>query len=175
MSIFVIVFSVGIGGFVSAMRTQRQVQALISANSNASLIIEQMAREMRTGLAFKLSPGDCSGSALPCRLQFTTGRNEDVTYRWDKSTEQIFRYGSMTGLDVPITAENVAVKYFGFVTMGADCSDPTAKPSVAPRVTMVLGVAPRSERGVTEDVTEIQTTVSSRQGFICAYPDGSTS
>ncbi len=169
ISIFVIVFSVAIGGFVAALRTQRQIQALISANSNASLIIEQMAREMRTGLGFRaLASADCVSPALPCELDFTTGRNESVAYLWDKTNGSIVRRGDAGDL-VPITAENVAVRYLGFKVLG-ECASAGDFPSHGPRVTIVLGISPKGERGVNDTVTEIQTTVASRQGFICGYP-----
>lgn len=169
ISIFVIVFSVAIGGFVAALRTQRQIQSLISANSNASLIIEQMAREMRTGLGFQTSVSAyCPYPALPCELAFTTGRNESVVYLWDKINGSIVRRNGAGDL-IPITAENVAVRYLGFKVLG-ECTSPTGMPSHGPRVTVVLGVSPKGERGVNDTVTEIQTTVASRQAFICSYP-----
>jgi prepilin-type N-terminal cleavage/methylation domain-containing protein len=52
MGIFVIVIAIATGGFVNSLRTQRQVASLISAQSNASLVLEQMAREIRTGFLF---------------------------------------------------------------------------------------------------------------------------
>jgi prepilin-type N-terminal cleavage/methylation domain-containing protein len=52
MGIFAIVVAIATGGFVSSLRTQRQVASLISAQSNASLVLEQIAREVRTGFLF---------------------------------------------------------------------------------------------------------------------------
>jgi len=52
MGIFAIVVAIATGGFVNSLRTQRQVASLISAQSNASLVLEQIAREVRTGFLF---------------------------------------------------------------------------------------------------------------------------
>jgi prepilin-type N-terminal cleavage/methylation domain-containing protein len=52
IGIFSIVVAIATGGFVNSLRTQRQVSSLISAQSNASLVLEQMAREIRTGYLF---------------------------------------------------------------------------------------------------------------------------
>lgn len=60
MGIFTIVISIATGGFISSLRTQRQVASLISAQSNASLVLEQMAREIRTGFLFCHAPGSTS-------------------------------------------------------------------------------------------------------------------
>ena len=47
IGVFSILISVAVGTFARALRTQRQTAALIAANSNASLVLEQMAREIR--------------------------------------------------------------------------------------------------------------------------------
>lgn len=52
MGVFTIVIAIATAGFVNSLRTQRQVASLISAQSNASLVLEQMAREIRTGFLF---------------------------------------------------------------------------------------------------------------------------
>ena len=52
IALFSVVVSIAVGGFTRALRTQRQVIALIAANSNMSLALEQMAREMRTSINF---------------------------------------------------------------------------------------------------------------------------
>ncbi len=171
VAIFTVVFTIGVGGFISAMRTQRQLQALISANSNASLVIEQMAREIRTGLVFHTYNEDsssCDSSSAPCpRLGFINGKGEDVAYTLDSTNLQILRYSPSAMSGAPITAGNVAVRYLGFKALGDTCD---TEPDHNPRITIVLGISPRNERGVNEHITEIQTTVSSRQGFLCAYP-----
>jgi len=60
MSIFLIAIVIIVGAFIRSLRTQRIVNHLMAVNSNTSLVIEQMAREIRTGYEFKLNP---AGSA----------------------------------------------------------------------------------------------------------------
>jgi prepilin-type N-terminal cleavage/methylation domain-containing protein len=52
IALFSIVVVIASSGFVSALRTQRQVASLISTQSNMTLVLEQMAREVRTGYLF---------------------------------------------------------------------------------------------------------------------------
>lgn len=73
VALFAIIITIAVGGFTNAIRTQRQVSALISAQSNVSLALEQMSREIRTGYLFcnvigndqtgPGSPGSLVGSA----------------------------------------------------------------------------------------------------------------
>ncbi|HEX4104217.1 MAG TPA: prepilin-type N-terminal cleavage/methylation domain-containing protein [Candidatus Paceibacterota bacterium] len=52
IGLFSILTAVAAGGYVNALRTDREVSALISAQSNAGLAMEQIAREARTGYLF---------------------------------------------------------------------------------------------------------------------------
>ncbi len=52
MGLFIILMGITAGSFVKAMRTQRAIVALMAANDNASLTLEQIAREIRTGSNF---------------------------------------------------------------------------------------------------------------------------
>jgi prepilin-type N-terminal cleavage/methylation domain-containing protein len=62
IGVFSIVVAIATGGFVNSLRTQRQVASLISTQSNASLVLEQMAREMRTGFLFCHDTGSTAPS-----------------------------------------------------------------------------------------------------------------
>ncbi len=57
IGIFMILVTIAVGGFVQAIHTQGEVSKLISAQSNVSLGIEEMAREIRTGYLFCHDPG----------------------------------------------------------------------------------------------------------------------
>jgi prepilin-type N-terminal cleavage/methylation domain-containing protein len=52
IALFSVVVAIATSGFVNALRTQRQVASLISTQSNVTLVLEQMAREVRTGYLF---------------------------------------------------------------------------------------------------------------------------
>lgn len=145
IAIFSIVVSIAVGGFTRALRTERQVAALISANSNASLVIEQIAREVRTGRDFV-----CSGP--PCtELAFTNARNESVVYRL--SGGAVEKQAGNNQSFASVTAENIDAKYLFFLLF--------ANPAFPPRITIALGVSARIP-GVDQSITRIQTTISAR-------------
>jgi hypothetical protein len=138
MSLFVIVVGIASGTFVHSLRTQRNVVGLMAANDNASLTLEQMTREIRTGSAFS-----STGSAL----HFTNYEHEPVSYTLAGGS--IVRNGTF------LTARNVLVKYLSFVVRGEEAGDGRST-----RVTIMMGV---SSRGRLESlVTRLQTTVSAR-------------
>jgi prepilin-type N-terminal cleavage/methylation domain-containing protein len=61
IALFTIIVSIAVGGFTNALKTQRQVSSLIATQSNVSLALEQMTREIRTGYLF-CHDGDINGS-----------------------------------------------------------------------------------------------------------------
>lgn len=63
IGIFMVLVTIAIGGFVQALHTQGEVGKLISAQSNVSLGIEQMTREIRTGYLFCHNAGGATSSA----------------------------------------------------------------------------------------------------------------
>src|SRR3989338_1061550 len=84
VGLFGIVISVAVGGFVQALRTQRQAAAIVAANDNVFLALEQMAREIRTGRIFCSNRGG-DGTASLCgsisELAFFSGTtNETIEY-----------------------------------------------------------------------------------------------
>jgi len=55
MGLFMTVIVVAIGAYIQVIKTQGIVTDVMAANDNASLVMEQMAREMRTGRQFTKS------------------------------------------------------------------------------------------------------------------------
>ncbi len=155
IGIFSIVTTIAVGGFVSVLRTQRQAAALVSANSNISLIIEQIAREIRTGDNFCVSGYNCSCALNVCTsLQFHNARNEVATYRTDGAGAIERGVGSQFQ---KITAQNVNVRYLSFVISGQNPND-----GFPPKITISIGVSAKAA-GVEANVINLQTTISSRQ------------
>lgn len=146
MAVFSIVLAIATGAFIRALRTQRQLVSFASANSNVSLVLEQMAREIRVGRDFTQASGNT--------LSFTNGRGEVVTYQHDAATESIIRtVGNNTPR--PLTSENVAVRSLEFLGQFIGDDDYPA------RITVMVSVSPQ-EIGVDTSVVRIQTTVSAR-------------
>lgn len=137
MSLFVIVISITSGVFIRSLRTQRVSVALIAANSNVGLAIEQMAREMRTGQSFSASGGS--------EITFTNAAGEPVSYRLNNSAVE--RNAKR------ITASNVIIDNLKFILL--------PDPSYPPRITITIGVSPANV-SVSGIVINLQTTVSSR-------------
>jgi prepilin-type N-terminal cleavage/methylation domain-containing protein len=151
MSLFVIIVTIAVGSFISAMRTQRALVALMAVNDNASLAIEQMAREIRTGTDFPTSGAACNNLD---NLTFTNYLGNSVKYSVNKGA---LVKDDGTSLLVPITASNVNVKKLNFCVLNRAGSNP-------PRITILLEVAVSSTSaiGVQGVATDLQTTISAR-------------
>jgi prepilin-type N-terminal cleavage/methylation domain-containing protein len=147
MAVFAIVISVATGAFIRALRTQRQLTSFAAANSNVSLMLEQMAREIRVGSSFSQTD--------PTRITFTNGRGEQVTYSYDSERKAVARAIDAQPAQM-LTSENVDVRNLEFQLQFADPHD-----GYPARITIVTAVSPK-EQGVDTSVIRIQTTVSAR-------------
>ena len=167
IGLFSIIVGIAAGGFAHALRTQRQVAALIAAQSNAGLAIEQAAREMRTGYLFchasdNAAPDptcgcNVSGNVWTCsNLNFYNASEETVGY---SMVNNAFARMLSGGSPQPITSANVKVVSLVFTIFGNTEGD-----HWTPRVTISMGVAPNSnDPGVANDVLNLETTVSARE------------
>ena len=149
MSVFSIAISLATGAFARALRTQRMLNHLMAVNSNASLAIEQMAREIRTGydFTFSFNPGsDCNDI-----LSFTRSRDSiPVSYKWNPEKKSLdFKEGERDFF--PLTASNVLVKKFCLEETG---TNPW-------RVTLYFTIGSINPQ-LAENVLNLQTTLSSR-------------
>lgn len=181
IALFSILVAIGVGGFANALHTQRQVAALISAQTNGSIALEQMAREIRTGYLFcntitgaadptcatnVFGPGTgctvavtANGRVLTCNdiIDFYNAEGNNVDYELQNNALERTINGQ-NGL-VPITSDNVAVKYLTFVIFGNTEGD-----HWNPRITISMGVSPTSnDPALVSDVVSLQTTISARE------------
>lgn len=147
LTLFSIVVSIAVGGFVRALRIQRQLAAFVAANGNVSLAIEQMAREIRTGRDFSSPRADV--------LAFTNARSQAVTYEFDATRSTVTRRVDL-GDAAPIVSETIYVRSLNFSLLFSRTDDPYPT-----RVTVSLVVSPKGDNvGQTE--VRLQTTVSAR-------------
>jgi prepilin-type N-terminal cleavage/methylation domain-containing protein len=154
-SLFVIILSISVGGFIRALRIQRQLVGLASANSNVSLALEQMAREIRNGIDFQCN-AECDN------LTFHNLQGDTIAYQLfsdgEKTTIQrsescVQPSPGCTGGDYEdITGTNVRINYLRF-TLGPTTS--------ASRVTLMVGLSSK-ESGIETTTVWLQTTVSAR-------------
>ncbi len=188
IAVFAIVVTIASSGFVNALRTQRQVASLISTESNMSLVLEQMAREERTGYLFchglgSNSPNNSStasdycgctvapsgytdpvsGNSLPvwtCNaINYYTADGSEVNYSLQNGALMKLDSLSSNPSPVAVTGNDVSVKYLSFVLFGNLEGD-----HWTPRITISIGAAPSSsDPAVSGDVLQLQTTVSARE------------
>ncbi|MBS3903257.1 MAG: type II secretion system protein [Anaplasmataceae bacterium] len=189
VGIFATVISLAAGGFVQALRTQRQLEGVISANSNASLAIEQMSREIRTGRAFCDNddiPLDSNqtnpflGASMICDpydsdeiatsttfINFKNSSGTFVQYSHLIDSETGYGYiareeqiGNTAAFTTPARLTAKNVNVEYLFFTGSGWG---ADARHHARVTILVGIS-ALERGVEEGVTRFQTTVSSRGG-----------
>ncbi len=172
IALFSIIIAIAAGGFTNALRTQREVAALISAQSNAGLAIEQMAREIRTGYLFChdaagvvtcTCPGGVGGigSTWTCTdLNFYNAESANIAYSIPAGGGALSRSdSSVSGGAQPITSSNVIVRYLTFTLFGNLEGD-----HWNPRITISMGVSPNStDPAVANNVLNLQTSVSARE------------
>ncbi len=160
MSVFIIATTIVSGVFVRAVRTQRQAAHLMTINSDASLIIERIAREIRLGYDFDLSGSSCGASASDI-ITFTRPKGDATTtvaYVWDVGSKNIKRGeggGAASALAEAsaLNASQTKVNRLCFINIQATTNDPW-------RITAIFSVGSRDER--LNYSTDFQTTVSAR-------------
>lgn len=152
LGLFAVITSVAVGGFARALRTQRQATGLLLANSNISITIEQIMREMRTGYNFCTAPGACPSLD---QIDFKNARGEAISYRLNGATGTIEKKID-AGAYQPITADDLVVQHLEFRLQGNAAGD-----GEQPRITITLGVSSK-ESGVSGNIIDLQTTVSPR-------------
>jgi four helix bundle protein len=143
IGLFSVVVSISVGGFINSLRAQRQIAALISADSNVSIAMEQMAREIRTGSGFSLTTG---------RLNFINSSGEETGYylNGDVIEREVGDDSGNTTVQA-VTGGKASVQYLNFVFAGRS----------PPLITISIGVS-AAERGVSGGIVRLQTSVSSR-------------
>ncbi len=154
-TVFIVVMTIVTSVFLIALRTQRTVIAIIAANDNTFLALEQIAREVRVGSGFTFNGGE---------LKFTNVGGTEIRYRVQPAGggrgELRRREGNGGGSGTPITAENVDVQDFQVILHG--CLNPGCQgDNRAAEVTLLLKVGTVGSN-VPSVITHIQTTTSVR-------------
>lgn len=159
MGIFVLLLGVVVGIFLNALRTQRSLVALMAANDNASLALEQMMREIRTGSGFCIASGNgCSASPVLLKgsaIRFTNASDATVIYQHDSANKTILRSGDGGVSFLAITGNNVEIRNLNFILQTPD-------PVWPPRITLAIRVG-LTDPNLASIANDIQTTVSARE------------
>jgi len=145
VGLFLTVIAATSAAFLISLRTQRQIIAFLNANENLSYALEVMARDIRMGRVF-FSP-------IEENLNFLNYKNQAVVYRLNNEVLE----RSIGGAPFEsLTSSNVRVLKLQFLLSGQRRYDDEQV-----RVTIIMKVASRS--GNQEIITNLQTTVSSRE------------
>ncbi len=149
MALFLTLVGIASGGFVKALRTQRAIVSLMAINDNASLALEQMAREIRTGYNFnKISENE---------LRFINANGINTCYRLNNQSLERGVNCDASGADYKkINADNVKITKFNIVLFGQENDD-----GYPPLITISLSVG-TTNKYLGNILTNIQTTISSR-------------
>ena len=152
VSLFSIVTMIAVGGFIGSLRNQRRAAALVAAQSSLSLVVEQMAREMRLGHYFcDTAHTTCSGLN---EVMFVDSNSNTITYRFNNNAIERSEDGNLTF--EKLTSDSVVVEYLVFRLQGNLASD-----TFPPRITISIGARGKDvPRGA--EIVRMQTTVSAR-------------
>lgn len=161
MGIFSVLVTIAVGVFVNTARNQRLLIDLIAVNNNAGGVLEQMAREIRTG--YRFCEGQNPASACDTKenkLTFENHRGERVTYAYDETRRAVTR--TVGGTTSNLTAGEAYISYLSFMVAQKNQNSDSGDDQCSPwRITIVMGVRPRNA-ALEDRVTRLQTTVSSR-------------
>lgn len=145
IAVFSVIVSIAVGGFISGLRTNRQALSLIAAVSNSASVLEQIARDLRTGYNFPLPSGPVTS------ISFSNAELLNTTY--EKQGSSVVRQQDPSATFEKMTDDNVIVDYLYFTVLSY-----TNYPS---RIVINLGIKAK-EAGVDSATINIQTTVSAR-------------
>ena len=135
--VFSVIVTIVASVFLGVLRDARFVSAQAAAVDNAGLVVEQIAREVRTGSDFAVPQGQSSS------LSFINYHGEATVYAFDAATKRITKNG------YPITSDNSEITGSFYITQPA---------LTTPRITIVAMV--KDNKG--NSLSNIQTTVSAR-------------
>ncbi|MCL5017326.1 MAG: type II secretion system GspH family protein [Patescibacteria group bacterium] len=177
ISVFTIIIAITSGIFITSLRSDRTSIALISANSDAELTLEQMARMIRKGIGTTFEtetvctagPANCPSDGNPIEykcLKFLYG-NDHITYRWNAAAKSLeWNIGANSYADCSadassgyfsgIVSENLRVDFANFRV------DNTVS-QYYPRITLLLRVgANNTQISSQTPFTNLETTISPR-------------
>lgn len=151
MALFITIMIIVSVIFIISIRSERGITALIAANDNVFLTLEQMAREIRVGRGFAVS-------VLPPKVSFTNTLGDLIEYSYVTGGSLGWIERSVNGgPPQKITADNVNIRNFQIVPKGEGVADgfPT-------RITLALSVGTLGVPSVANAFTDIQTTITVR-------------
>ncbi len=175
ISVFSVVIAIVSGIFVYSLRTNRTAVALISANNDASLTLDQMARMIRKGAGstFANETAYDQGGVIAYKCLKFQYKGNYITYRWNVANRTLEWSSRAMGYatcdsGVPdvftsIVSENLRVEYANFrIDSGVGF-----KYRDYPKITILLRIGTKNTQISESRVpfNNLQTSVSPRSDF----------
>lgn len=147
ISIFVVIIAMSVTVFLRALKTQKSALLLMEANDNVALAVEEMAREVRSGIDFQSGGNNLEFNDVITGSRISYALSNGAILKAIKFSEEAdFIYQ-------PITSNGIEIKKFNIILDDS--------PEYPPKITIVLSIVPR-DPGLKNVSTNIQTSVSSR-------------
>jgi prepilin-type N-terminal cleavage/methylation domain-containing protein len=177
IALFSILVAIATGGFVNALRSERQASSMMSAESNVDIALEEMTREMRTSYQFCHEAGSdgpdaaCAPACLSLdyahqpwtcsAIEYKNAAGDTVDYTLSQNGSQagvLMRSETNVNGDKPqaVTASSTSIQYLTFILQGNIEGD-----HWNPRITIGIGVQP-TDKTITWNTANLETTVSAR-------------
>lgn len=169
ISVFTFIIAITSGIFTTSLRSHRASVALLAANSDAQLTLEQMARVIRRGdgKTFTTAEGtDVKNNNYRC-LKFKSG-NDFIAYRWNRSDKSI-EWHSKTNdvLNYLTYCENPPENAFSSIiseNLRVDTAYFRVDDNAVfyPKITILLRVGSNATRVASAPFTNLEVTISPR-------------
>lgn len=174
VGLFLTAISILVSIFIQGLRSQKFLNSLLEVQSNSSLIIEQIMREVRLGFDFQTAPSEGTSCGelnpqLSQGLQFTRFvRKEKIRteYLWDEVGKLITRTSQkLDAAGNPVGDPEISQLNASSVSVNRLCfmvNNPEENPRQSPwRVTMSFNVGSKNPN-LQNRTMDFQTTVSAR-------------
>ncbi len=159
VSVFLVATQITAGIFVQAVRTQRQVNQILTVQGDTGIIMERISREIRSGYLFTVVaapeascvPGESGAGegAKLCFYRYKDGAEREIEYAFDEG--DVVR--SEDGVAGTLNARTTSIRKLRFVKTQSGTDGPW-------RMTFVLWTAPRDPQAAI--TAQVQSTVSAR-------------
>ncbi|MST04418.1 MAG: prepilin-type N-terminal cleavage/methylation domain-containing protein [Candidatus Pacebacteria bacterium] len=167
MAIFVILVGIVSGIFVNSLRIQKAVISLMATNDNSSLVLESIARDIRTGSNFCISDfaGSCIVGDVGTAFRFTNANGGDSIYRLDPLEKSIQKSEDLGVSFERLTSSLVDIKIFEIRLVDLQILNATGGLGIGEewpsRVNLFLKVGSKDPK-LTGIFTDLQMTTSAR-------------